>query len=146
LILDRKIITQEDVKEIISAGGKRLVILNDTTITSLARDLINKEGIKLEYKDKTKVDPLENNSIKTKETVYSINDFTKDTVLQFYYLMLKIRLFEQLAKTYKEKGIIPGDFVHVYMGQEAIAVGVCSALEKKDYIQKVLIYQRCLQS
>ncbi|MBC8388300.1 MAG: thiamine pyrophosphate-dependent dehydrogenase E1 component subunit alpha [Actinobacteria bacterium] len=132
--MDRKIITQEDVKEIISAGGKRLVILDDTTITSLARDLINKEGIKLEYKDKTKVDPLKNNSTRTKETVYSINDFTKDLILQFYYLMLKIRLFEQLAKTYKEKGIIPGDFVHLYLGQEAIAVGVCSALEKKDYI------------
>ncbi len=56
--MDRKIITQEDVKEIISAGGKKLVILDDITITSLARDLINKEGIKLEYKDKTKVDPL----------------------------------------------------------------------------------------
>jgi acetoin:2,6-dichlorophenolindophenol oxidoreductase subunit alpha len=57
-----------------------------------------------------------------------------DTILRFYYLMLKIRFFEEFAKAYKEKDIIKGDFVHVYLGEEAIAAGVCSALKKEDYI------------
>ena len=57
-----------------------------------------------------------------------------DTILRFYYLMLKIRFFEEFAKAYKQKDIIKGDFVHVYLGEEAIAAGVCSALKKEDFI------------
>ncbi|MCL5071679.1 MAG: thiamine pyrophosphate-dependent dehydrogenase E1 component subunit alpha [Actinobacteria bacterium] len=48
--------------------------------------------------------------------------------------MLKIRLFEEVVKTLKENKVIPGDFVHLYLGQEAIATGVCSALTDKDFI------------
>jgi acetoin:2,6-dichlorophenolindophenol oxidoreductase subunit alpha len=51
-----------------------------------------------------------------------------------YYSMLKIRLFEEFAKSFKEESIIPGDFVHLYLGEEAIAVGICKALTDKDYI------------
>ena len=47
--------------------------------------------------------------------------------------MLKIRLFEEEASKAYMNGEIPG-FIHMYIGEEAIAAGVCFNLEKDDYI------------
>ena len=47
--------------------------------------------------------------------------------------MLKIRFFEQHAGQKYLNGEIPG-FLHSYAGQEAVAAGFCSALNKTDYI------------
>ncbi len=47
--------------------------------------------------------------------------------------MIRIRRFEEkLAQLFK-RGQLPG-FVHLYMGEEAVAVGVCSALRADDRI------------
>ncbi len=56
----------------------------------------------------------------------------KELLIEAYSRMLKIRLVEErLVKEYLEKNI--RSFVHFYVGQEAIAVGVCMNLTKKDY-------------
>lgn len=47
--------------------------------------------------------------------------------------MLKIRHFETFVKDLFAAGEMPG-FVHLYLGQEAVATGVCQALNKDDYI------------
>jgi pyruvate dehydrogenase E1 component alpha subunit len=47
--------------------------------------------------------------------------------------MCTIRRFEERVQEEFSKGGIPG-FVHLYAGQEASAVGVCSHLGPKDYI------------
>ncbi|MGG0719911.1 thiamine pyrophosphate-dependent dehydrogenase E1 component subunit alpha [Robertmurraya massiliosenegalensis] len=47
--------------------------------------------------------------------------------------MLLIRFFEEEAKVLLEAGEISGE-LHQYIGQEAVAVGVCCALEKGDVI------------
>jgi pyruvate dehydrogenase E1 component alpha subunit len=47
--------------------------------------------------------------------------------------MLKIRHFENRVKELFAAGEIPG-FVHLYLGQEAIAAGVCATLNQDDYI------------
>jgi len=47
--------------------------------------------------------------------------------------MLTIRRFEERAIAEYQKGILPG-FIHSYIGQEAIAVGVCSHLRTEDRI------------
>jgi acetoin:2,6-dichlorophenolindophenol oxidoreductase subunit alpha len=47
--------------------------------------------------------------------------------------MLTIRLFEQRVSREFRTGEIPG-FVHVYVGEEAVAAGVCAALEADDYV------------
>jgi TPP-dependent pyruvate/acetoin dehydrogenase alpha subunit len=53
--------------------------------------------------------------------------------LQAYASMLRIRLFEeQVAKRFRQ-GELPG-FVHLSTGQEAVAVGVCSALSRDDFV------------
>ncbi|MBC7189324.1 pyruvate dehydrogenase (acetyl-transferring) E1 component subunit alpha, partial [Candidatus Aerophobetes bacterium] len=47
--------------------------------------------------------------------------------------MLEVRYFEEAAVELFQAGRLPG-FLHSYLGEEAVAVGVCSALEKGDYI------------
>lgn len=56
----------------------------------------------------------------------------KNLLLDAYRQMLQIRLVEErLVVEYLDKNI--RSFVHFYIGQEAIAVGVCMNLTKKDY-------------
>lgn len=52
---------------------------------------------------------------------------------QLYRRMVSIRMFEDKIGELFLAGEIPG-FVHVYTGEESIAVGVCAALTEKDYI------------
>lgn len=47
--------------------------------------------------------------------------------------MLTIRAFDTKAGELFGDGELPG-FVHLYIGEEAVAVGACSALEEDDYI------------
>lgn len=57
----------------------------------------------------------------------------KDELMTAYSQMLRIRLIEEhLVMEYLDKNI--RSFVHFYIGQEAIAVGVCMNLTKKDYV------------
>lgn len=58
---------------------------------------------------------------------------SKEVVEHFYTTMVKIRLFEETINEHFLKGEIPG-FVHLYIGEEAIATGVCANLRKTDYI------------
>lgn len=47
--------------------------------------------------------------------------------------MIRIRLFEERVSELFEENELPG-FVHLYIGQEAVATGACAALEGTDYI------------
>lgn len=53
--------------------------------------------------------------------------------LHIYQQMLKIRVFEEHANELYTSAKMPG-LTHLYIGEEAIAVGVCEALRKDDYI------------
>lgn len=57
----------------------------------------------------------------------------KNDVIALYEKMVVIRTFEQKVSTLFAKNKLPG-FVHLYVGQEAVAVGACSVLRKDDYI------------
>jgi TPP-dependent pyruvate/acetoin dehydrogenase alpha subunit len=53
--------------------------------------------------------------------------------LDYYRTMVTIRQFETMAGELFADGKIPG-FIHLSIGQEASAVGVCSCLRKDDYL------------
>jgi TPP-dependent pyruvate/acetoin dehydrogenase alpha subunit len=55
-------------------------------------------------------------------------DATKDQLLEYYRQMLLIRRFEEKAGQLYGLGLI-GGFCHLYIGQEAVAVGLQSALD-----------------
>src|SRR5712675_134109 len=57
----------------------------------------------------------------------------KSQLLHLYEQMTTIREFEERAGKEFAAGKIPG-FVHLYAGEEAVAVGVCTHLTDDDYI------------
>ncbi len=56
-----------------------------------------------------------------------------DHMIEAYRLMVRVRLFEEAVARLLKDGLIPG-IVHLYAGQEAVAVGACCALRPGDYI------------
>jgi TPP-dependent pyruvate/acetoin dehydrogenase alpha subunit len=53
--------------------------------------------------------------------------------LRMYRSMLAIRLFEERVNDLYTRALMPG-LAHLYIGEEAVAVGVCEALHRDDYI------------
>ena len=58
---------------------------------------------------------------------------SREKLLDAYTRMRKIRVFEETMRDEFAKGTMPG-FVHLYIGQEAIATGVCIELDNNDTI------------
>jgi acetoin:2,6-dichlorophenolindophenol oxidoreductase subunit alpha len=56
-----------------------------------------------------------------------------ELLLNYYKKMLELRLFELKVQELYRNGRLPG-FVHLYVGEEAVAVGVCSNLEAGDLV------------
>ncbi len=54
-------------------------------------------------------------------------------LLRMYRRMVMIRLFEEQVNDLYTRALMPG-LAHLYIGEEAIAVGVCEALRSDDYI------------
>jgi len=57
----------------------------------------------------------------------------EELLCRLYRTMVTIRFFEQTVEKHFLAGEIPG-FVHLYIGEEAIATGVCANLTTDDYI------------
>jgi TPP-dependent pyruvate/acetoin dehydrogenase alpha subunit len=57
----------------------------------------------------------------------------RDELLDLYRCMVKIRVFEDTAHTQFLAGAMPG-FLHLYSGEEAVAVGVMAALRADDFV------------
>lgn len=56
-----------------------------------------------------------------------------DVLLDLHRRMVRIRIFEEAAGKLAESNKLPG-FLHLYVGQEAVAAGVCAALTDDDQI------------
>ena len=65
----------------------------------------------------------------------STPDSTTSTelLLRMYRRMLMIRLFEEQVNDLYTRALMPG-LAHLYIGEEAVAVGICEALRPDDYI------------
>src|SRR5262249_12722032 len=57
----------------------------------------------------------------------------RDLLLALYRDMIRIRRFEEEAARQYTRGKM-GGFLHLYNGEEAVAVGAISAVEPTDYI------------
>ncbi len=60
-------------------------------------------------------------------------DISVDLALDIYTRVLRIRRFEEEVGRLFRQGQLPG-FVHLYIGEEAVAAGVCAALTDEDTI------------
>jgi pyruvate dehydrogenase E1 component alpha subunit len=57
----------------------------------------------------------------------------KEKLTEMLQKMVEIRFFEEKVFELYAQNLVPGT-IHLYLGEEAVAVGVCSALDKDDYI------------
>jgi len=57
----------------------------------------------------------------------------KTKLIEMYQRMLQIRYFEEKVFELYGQNLVPGT-IHLYAGQEAVAVGVCANLRRDDYI------------
>src|SRR5215470_4770 len=62
-----------------------------------------------------------------------LSDLNPETLINLYRQMLLIRRFEEKSAEVYSAGKI-GGFCHLYIGQEAVAVGSLSAIRKDDYV------------
>ena len=60
-------------------------------------------------------------------------DLAPEVHLDLHRRMVRIRLFEEAAGRLAEANKLPG-FLHLYVGEEAVAAGVCGALTDDDQI------------
>jgi pyruvate dehydrogenase E1 component alpha subunit len=56
-----------------------------------------------------------------------------DKLVAMYQKMLEIRYFEEQVFELYGQNLVPGT-IHLYMGEEAVAVGICANLRKDDYL------------
>jgi len=56
-----------------------------------------------------------------------------DLAVRMYRQMVRIRLFEEQVNELYTRALMPG-LAHLYIGEEAVAVGICEALKNTDYI------------
>src|SRR6187455_2486261 len=61
------------------------------------------------------------------------SDIPNDKLIRLYDRMVAIRLFEERVNDLYTRALMPG-LAHLYIGEEAIAVGVCEALKRDDFI------------
>jgi len=58
---------------------------------------------------------------------------TREKLAEMYRKMVEIRLFEEKVFELYGQNLVPGT-IHLYAGEEAVAVGICTALTKTDYV------------
>jgi len=60
-------------------------------------------------------------------------NLSHDQKIDLYKKMVTIRLFEEKIRDLYARGLVPG-LAHLYIGEEAVATGICANLRKEDYI------------
>ena len=65
--------------------------------------------------------------------IHVTDTLTRKDLIEMYRTMFTIRRFEESAVRYFKEGIVIGN-MHMYIGEEAVATGVCWALQREDYI------------
>ncbi|SES01015.1 thiamine pyrophosphate-dependent dehydrogenase E1 component subunit alpha [Salisediminibacterium halotolerans] len=68
-----------------------------------------------------------------KVTEHAVRGITSERARWMYQKMCEIRMFEDRVHELFGQGKLPG-FVHLYAGEEAVAVGVCAHLDETDTI------------
>ena len=64
---------------------------------------------------------------------YKQLNLTREELVEMYRMMRLIRTFEENAVAYFKQGIVIGN-MHMYVGEEAVATGICKVLTNEDYI------------
>jgi len=69
----------------------------------------------------------------TDKTQACCGELDSEKLTRLYTQLVRLRAFEERVREIYMAGLMPG-LAHVYIGQEAVAVGVCEALRDGDYV------------
>src|SRR3954465_14194735 len=72
-------------------------------------------------------------TVATKKAAAGGAEIDRDTLLRMYRQMVAIRLFEERVNDLYTRALMPG-LAHLYIGEEAIACGICEVLRNDDFI------------
>src|SRR5712692_4384129 len=75
----------------------------------------------------------EHTSRDSRDSDQNLQGLDRETLRDLYYQMLLIRRFEEKSAESYSMGKI-GGFCHLYIGQEAVAVGAISTIREDDYV------------
>lgn len=95
----------------------------------------NAAGV-LDRETADEVNPVEleqEHTTRKAEQKHRIEEMDRELLLNLLYQMILIRRFEEKCAESYSLGKI-GGFCHLYIGQEAVAVGAISAIRKEDYV------------
>src|SRR5260370_18640534 len=90
-----------------------------------------REGLMASETHREKVDKVYKEAIGG--TAASGDAMDRDELIRIYHMMLTIRRFEDRAGFAFTQGKI-GGYLHLYIGQEGVAVGFITALRQDDYV------------
>src|SRR5712664_666296 len=91
-------------------------------------------GVMDEESSETPASEAAKQSREVKEAQKSrLADLDRETLINIYHQMLLVRRFEEKSAEAYSAGKI-GGFCHLYIGQEAVAIGAISAIRKDDYV------------
>ena len=62
-----------------------------------------------------------------------VKNYSKEMLLGLYETMFAMRRFEEEVFEFYKKGMMAG-LAHLYLGEEAVAAGICAALKRDDFI------------
>ncbi len=79
---------------------------------------------------------MENTAVQTRDfSTAPINQtLSPEDKIRLMRDILRIRRFEQVANKYYQTGKYMGGFLHLYIGQESVAVGACSLMGANDHV------------
>lgn len=77
--------------------------------------------------------PKETVEARKNEQKARIKGLDRETLIRLYYQMLLVRRFEEKSAESYSMGKI-GGFCHLYIGQEAVAIGAISAIRQDDFV------------
>ncbi len=96
------------------ADGKSVAVMDDESADALESANLDQEAIKEAQKSR-------------------LSGLDRATLVRIYHEMVLVRRFEEKAAEAYSSGKI-GGFCHLYIGQEAVAIGALSAIRKDDYV------------
>jgi pyruvate dehydrogenase E1 component alpha subunit len=104
----------------------------DSTSNSQAQGQSTATAV-IEAEQATDASSKEPNQSRKREQKERIKGIDRETLVGLYYQMLLVRRFEEKSAESYSMGKI-GGFCHLYIGQEAVAIGSISAIRRDDYV------------
>ena len=124
----KQLFTQEEISKLSKRGETTIRLFQGDVITPSAVDLARELGVAVTF-DR----PTDKSFAHSPTGSGYTSRLSPERMLEAYRLMARIRCFETKVASLYAEGKISG-FVHLYSGEEAVAVGVCLALEHRDFI------------